>query len=222
MSADGKPGGFFITLEGPEGGGKSTQARQLEARLNLSDIVTTATREPGGTALGEQIRPLLLNPSGTANDPWAEALLFTAARAQLVAEVIRPCLQRGEVVVCDRFADSTIAYQGFGRGLDLARLRDLQDAVLGGIRPDLTFLLDLRVEQGLARIPRYARDRIDQETRAFHEKIRAAYLQMAGEEPDRWVVLDATGHPDALADRMFEVAVERMRKSNRLPARKSA
>jgi dTMP kinase len=222
MSAEGTPAGFFITLEGPEGGGKSTQADRLATRLNLDNIRTTVTREPGGTELGERIRPLLLSPGSKINAPWAEALLFSAARAQLVVEVIRPRLAEGDVVVCDRFFDSTLAYQGYGRGLDLARLRELQDVVTGGVRPNLTFLLDLRVEEGLARIPHRSRDRLDQETRAFHERVRDGYRKMASEEPDRWVVVDATDRPQALADRIFESTIEHLRKAASLPIQRSA
>src|SRR2546428_827501 len=133
MDAAGKPGGFFITFEGPEGGGKSTQIHRLAAALAEEGYVVWTTREPGGTRLGEMIRPLLLGSQQSRLSPWTEALLFTAARAELVDEVIRPRLQRGEVVLCDRFSDSTLAYQGFGRGLDLKSLRRLQAEATGSL-----------------------------------------------------------------------------------------
>src|ERR1700738_4150564 len=144
----GKPGGFFISFEGPEGGGKSTQIHRLAAALAEQGHAVWTTREPGGTRAGEMIRPLLLGPKAGALSAWAEALLFTAARAQLVDEVIRPRLHRGELVLCDRYSDSTLAYQGYGRGIDLETLRRLQVEATGGLSPDLTLLLDLPVEAG--------------------------------------------------------------------------
>jgi dTMP kinase len=220
MTAAGTPAGFFITFEGPEGAGKSTQSHRLMARLNLSGVLTT--REPGGTDLGEQIRTTLLSARRLLVSPWSEALLFTAARAQLVEEVIRPKLAAGEVVICDRFSDSTLAYQGYGRGLDRTLLAKLQDVVTAGVRPNLTFLLDLPVEEGLRRIPQDARDRLDSETRAFHRRVREGYLQMAAQEPKRWVTIDASQHPDTIADRILDVAVQRLRSAGKLAAERSA
>src|SRR2546427_1255649 len=156
MDAPGKPGGFFITFEGPEGGGKSTQIHRLAAALAEEGHVVWTTREPGGTRVGEMIRPLLLGAQQSRLSPWTEALLFTAARAELVADVIRPRLQRGEVVLCDRFSDSTLAYQGYGRGLDLNNLRRLQADATAGLTPDRTLLLNLPVEAGAARNPPHA------------------------------------------------------------------
>jgi dTMP kinase len=206
-----KPGAFFITFEGPEGGGKSTQASRLAKRLSLEGIPAAATREPGGTELGERVRHILLAPGGSPLSSWAEALLFTAARAQLVAEVISPALNAGKVVICDRYIDSTLAYQGFGRGLDLDQLRRLQEAATGGLRPELTLLLDLKVEEGLARIPGGARDRLDRETEQFHHRVREGYLQMAAQDPGRWVKVDAAGAPDGVAEKIFNVAVQRLK-----------
>src|SRR2546430_9625551 len=185
MDAAGKPGGFFITFEGPEGGGKSTQVYRRAAALAEEGYVVWPAREPGGTGLGEMIRPLLPGAGQRWLSPWPEALLSTAARAELVDEVIRPRLQRGEVVLCDRFSDSTLAYQGFGRGLDLKTLRRLQTEATGSLTPDRTLLLNLPVEAGLARIPRNAQDRLDRETVAFHQRGHARYLEMAAEEPQQ-------------------------------------
>lgn len=210
MEAATKSGAFFITFEGPEGGGKSTQALRLANRLSLEGIPATATREPGGTGLGEKVRHILLDPGGAPLSSWAEALLFTAARAQLVAELIRPALKAGRVVICDRYIDSTMAYQGFGRGLDLEQLRQLQEAATGGLRPDLTLLLDLKVEEGLARIPGNDRDRLDREAEQFHRRVREGYLKMSAQDPGRWVRVDASGSPDLVAEKIFSIAVERI------------
>jgi dTMP kinase len=203
MSAAGKPGGFFITFEGPEGGGKSTQVHRLAARLAAEGYVVWTTREPGGTRAGEMIRPLVLGSSAPPLSAWTEALLFSAARAQIVEEVIKPRLENGEIVLCDRYSDSTLAYQGYGRGLDLQLLRRLQAAVTHDLRPGLTLLLSLPVRAGLARIPSTAMDRLDSEAIAFHERVAAGYRQMALEEPDRWHEVDATASPDEVAAAIF-------------------
>jgi dTMP kinase len=220
----GKPGGFFISFEGPEGGGKSTQIQRLAAALAEQGYVVWTTREPGGTRVGETIRPTLLGQRQTANlSGWTEALLFTAARAQLVSEVIRPRLQRGELVLCDRFSDSTLAYQGFGRGLDLDALRRLQAQATDGLVPDLTLLLDLPVEAGLARIPRRAQDRLDRETIGFHQRVHAGYRTMAAAEPQRWREVDASSDPGQVAQRVLEYTVEALQRAGIRPAeRRSA
>jgi dTMP kinase len=220
----GRPGGFFISFEGPEGGGKSTQIHRLAEVLAGQGHVVWTTREPGGTRVGEMIRPILLGPQQQANlSAWTEALLFTAARAQLVGEVIRPRLQRGELVLCDRFSDSTIAYQGHGRGLDLEALRRLQAQATGGLQPDLTLLLDLPVETGLARIPRGAKDRLDRETIAFHQRVHAGYQAMAAAEPHRWREVDASRDPDQVADRILEFTTQALQLAGIRPAeRRSA
>lgn len=195
--------GSFITIEGPEGAGKTTQAERLEATLRAGGIPVQRTREPGGTALGERIRALLLAPSETPIDPLADALLFNAARRQLVQEVIEPALAAGTTVICARFADSTRAYQGYGGGLPLAELEALEGIATDGLEPDLTLLLDLPVEAGLAR--KAAEDRTRFETGfdlAFHRRVRNGFLAMAVAEPGRFVVIDATADEDAVAERI--------------------
>ena len=200
VAADGR--GRFITFEGPEGAGKTTQAARLEATLRARGMTVLATREPGGTALGERIREVLLAPSGEAIDPLADALLFNAARRQLVAEVIEPALAAGTTVICARFADSTRAYQGYGGGLPLAELDRLEAVATGGLRPDRTILLDLPVEIGLAR--KAPDDRTRFETSydlAFHQRVRNGFMAMAAAEASRFVVIDASGDPDDIARR---------------------
>jgi len=220
----GKPGGFFVSFEGPEGGGKSTQIHRLASALAEQGYAVWTTREPGGTRVGEMIRPILLGPKQQVNlSAWAEALLFTAARAQLVNEVIRPRLLRGEVVLCDRFSDSTLAYQGYGRGLDLNALEQLQAQATGGLKPDLTLLLDLPVEAGLARIPRGVQDRLDREAVAFHQRVHAGYRAMAAQDPNRWRDVDASQDPDQVASQVLEQAVDALKRAGIRPAeRRSA
>ena len=201
VAADGR--GRFITFEGPEGAGKTTQAARLEATLRARGMTVLATREPGGTALGERIREVLLAPSGEAIDPLADALLFNAARRQLVAEVIEPALAAGTTVICARFADSTRAYQGYGGGLPLAELDRLEAVATGGLRPDRTILLDLPVEIGLAR--KAPDDRTRFETSydlSFHQRVRNGFMAMAAAEASRFVVIDASGDPDDIARRV--------------------
>jgi dTMP kinase len=195
--------GRFITIEGPEGAGKTTQASRLEATLRASGIAVRGTREPGGTVLGERIRELLLAASDAPIDALADALLFNAARRQLVEEVIEPSLAAGITIVCARFADSTRAYQGYGGGLGLAELATLEGIATGGLEPDLTILLDLPVEIGLAR--KAPDDRTRFETGfdiAFHRRVRNGFLEMAVAEPGRFVVVDATQAEDAIAERI--------------------
>jgi dTMP kinase len=210
--------GRFITIEGPEGAGKTTQAARLEATLRDRGIVVLGTREPGGTTLGERIRELLLAPSATPIDPLADALLFNAARRQLVEEVIEPSLVAGTTVICARFADSTRAYQGYGGGLPIAELEALAEIATGGLQPDLTLLLDLPVEIGLGR--KAPDDRTRFETSfdvAFHRRVRNGFLAMAVAEPGRFVVVDATAPKDAVAERIAR-AVGHLFRDDRSPA----
>jgi len=183
----------FIAFEGPEGGGKSTQIRAIAAALAAAGVAHIVTREPGGTTIGEQIRAILLGTENRAMVPKTEALLLVAARAQHVAEVIEPALARGELVLCDRFAGATFAYQGYGRGLPLAELRQLQAFAAGVLIPDLTLLFDLPVEIGLAR--RQAAgdvNRLDAAGLDFHRAVRRGYLELADDDPARWRIIDAT------------------------------
>ena len=212
--------GFFITFEGPEGGGKSTQIHRLAATLADQGYAVWTTREPGGTRVGEMIRPILLGRQSTPMTAWSEALLFTAARAQHVDEVIRPRLQRGELVLCDRYSDSTLAYHSYGRGLELDTLRGLQREATGGLQPDLTVLLNLPIEAGLARIPRPAQDRLDQETQAFHHRVRAGYQELAAAEPNRWREVDASADPDQVAARILELVTEALDRAGVRPAQR--
>ncbi|HVM25840.1 MAG TPA: dTMP kinase [Candidatus Limnocylindrales bacterium] len=189
--------GRFITLEGPEGSGKTTAARHLATWLREAGIETVLTGEPGGTPLGEEVRRLLLHLRDVSDalDPRADALLFAAARAQHVARVIRPALERGAWVVCARYVDSSFAYQGGGYGNDMAELRRLQDFATGGLLPDLTLLLDAPVEIGLARTRRRAEwNRFeDTEEVAFFERVRSTYLRLAQDDPGRFRVVDGSG-----------------------------
>lgn len=182
---------MFVTFEGPEGAGKSTAIRALaeEFRSRGMDVVTT--REPGAGEVGKAIRNVLLH--GEAIDPKTELMLYLADRAEHVAGTIRPALDRGALVLCDRYADSTLVYQGHARGFDLTRLRALNDFVTGGLKPDLTILFDLDPAEGLARIK--DADRLDKEPIAFHEKVRHGFLDEAEREPARWKKIDASRPP---------------------------
>ena len=193
-------------LEGPDGAGKSEQAVRLASRLRERGYPVTFTREPGGTPLGEQVRAILLDPAETRRGPVADVLLFNAARSQHVSDIIRPALERGDIVICDRYATSTMAYQGYGSGIDHEALAAIADFATGGLVPDLVVVLDVPVEVGLARrdagraeeLTRFedgARHDLD-----FHRRVRAGYLEMAAADPRRWVVLDGSASPDAVAE----------------------
>ena len=190
--------GLFITLEGPEGAGKSTNREFLAAQLRAAGLEVQLTREPGGTPLAERIRELLLAPSDEAMAVDTELLLMFAARAQHLEQVIRPALKRGAIVLCDRFTDATYAYQGGGRGVPLARIAELETFVQGALRPDLTLVFDLPVEVGLARAAaRGQLDRFEREGQGFFEAVRQAYLARAKADPRRYEVIDAS---QSLAD----------------------
>jgi dTMP kinase len=205
--------GYFISFEGPEGGGKTTQVRRLINYLETRGIVAKYTREPGGTATGEAIRGILQHNS--ANEPLSpetEVLLFAASRAQLVKRVIAPALEIGEWVVSDRFADSTTVYQGYGRGFDVKTLRKINDFAVGNNYPNLTFLLDLDVDEGLRRISARSGgilDRIEREERPFHERIRQGYLEIAKAEPQRFCVLDASRDVELVHEQILTTLKEK-------------
>ncbi|MBC8450208.1 MAG: dTMP kinase [Chloroflexi bacterium] len=182
---------LFITFEGPEGSGKTTQLKLLEMWLREQGYDVLATREPGGTAISEAVRAILLDPAHTEMRPEAEILLFSAARAQIVGQMIRPHLAQGAIVLCDRYADSTLAYQGYGRGLDLDMLRAITAFATGGLLPHLTIYLDIPVATGLQRKAAQEWNRLEAQTQAFHQRVREGYLEMAAAEPQRWLVLDA-------------------------------
>ena len=181
---------YFITLEGPEGSGKSSQSRWLIRRLRRAGYRVVALRDPGSTSLGRALRRALLHAPARFS-PLAEALLFIGGRVQLVEERIRPALRAGYLVICDRFHDSTVAYQGFGGGLDARWLDRWGRAAIGGLMPDLTMLLDVPTAQGFARL-RHAHDRMERKTRLFHRRVRQGFLRLARREPKRFAVIDAS------------------------------
>ena len=204
---------LFITFEGPEGSGKSTQIGLLATALAGVQRVLV-TREPGGTRIGNAIRSLLLEPAHTEMSPRAETLLFNAARAQIVDEVIRPALARGETVLCDRYADSTLAYQGFGHGQPLEPLRSLGAYATDGLTPDLTIYLDIDVETGLARKRAGAVEewnRMEEKALAFHEAVRRGYLTLAEHSP-RWLVIDATQPAQTIHHQIMQQVQQRINK----------
>lgn len=206
--------GLFITLEGPEGAGKSTNREYLAERLRERGIEVQLTREPGGTPLAERIRELLLAPSDEVMAVDTELLLMFAARAQHIAGVIRPALAGGAVVLCDRFTDATYAYQGGGRGLPMERIAQLERFVQGDLRPDLTLVFDLPVEVGLSRAAARGRlDRFEQEGRTFFDAVRSTYLQRAKADPARYRILDAAQSLDEVQrdlDALLPTLLERL------------
>lgn len=204
--------GVFITFEGIEGCGKSTQARRLARRLRSGGIPTVLTMEPGGTAIGATIRHILLSSENCHLSSLAELLLYAADRSQHVSEVIHPALEAGKWVISDRFMDATVVYQGYARGQDMPFIHLLNEKVTGGLRPGRTFLLDCPVETGLARATKrekesehQGQDRFEQEKRSFHEAVRQGYLTLASEEPDRFVVMDGTRSPDELEEEVMRL-----------------
>jgi dTMP kinase len=191
---------MFITFEGLDGSGKTTQLALLAGYLQELRIPYVCTREPGGTEIGDQIRACLHDVNNTAMSPRAEILLYSASRAQLVAEVIRPALAEGAIVLCDRFADSTLAYQGYGRGLDLDALAYITQFATGGLRPDLTLLFDLDPQRGLHRRSSHGEEmnRMDLQTDTFYRRVRDGYAALAAADPQRWVVIPADRLTDAI------------------------
>jgi len=195
---------LFITFEGGEGSGKSFQSRALYRKLDKLAIPALLTHEPGGTLLGEKLSRLLKYSRDTGISSLTELLMFNTSRSQLVKEVIRPKLNAGKVLICDRYTDSTIAYQHYGRGLDLKLVNTINDAATGGLRPDLTFLLDVPVEVGLTRKGKKMPDRFETEKAVFHQKVRAGYLKLAAGEPKRWVVIDACQAKEKIAGMIWD------------------
>lgn len=204
--------GLFIALEGPEGSGKTTQARLLAERLRGRFAEVIVTREPGGTPAGERIRAILLDQMECAILPATEALLLAAARAQHVGEVILPALERGAAVVCDRFVDSSLAYQAGGRGLPIEEVRSINRLATGGLEPDLRILFDLPVDVGLRRRFGGAGEvnRIDLAGIEFHERVRACYHRLVEADPDAWVVIDAGQSPAQVASDLWQVVEARL------------
>ena len=202
---------MFITLEGPEGSGKTTQIAQLAQFLEQKGYSVYATREPGGTPIGDQIRATLLALDNTEMHPRTEALLLQASRAQLVEEVILPHIDSGQIILCDRYADSTLAYQGYGHQNDLKGLERIIRYATGGLKPALTILLDLEIEEGLSR--RHAAgniNRLDALDLDFHRRVRKGYLQLAHREPDRWVIVDANQSIEVIQQELREIVLERI------------
>jgi dTMP kinase len=202
---------MFITLEGPEGSGKSTQVRRLIRRLKDHGVQIVQTREPGGTSIGDQVRSILMDLENTAMHPTTEILLFSASRAQHVHEVIKPNLERGAVVICDRYYHSTLAYQGYGHGLDLEALKQITRFATSSLDPDLILLLDLPSEAGLQR-RRTDGDwnRMDDYQLAFHQRVRQGYLTMAAADPEHWALVDASLSLKEVEDAIWQVVRHRL------------
>ncbi|WP_420631118.1 dTMP kinase [Candidatus Leptofilum sp.] len=206
---------MFVTFEGPEGSGKSSQIALLAPFLQEQGFSVITTREPGGTSIGDEIRACVHNVANTAMTPVAEMLLYSASRAQHVGELIRPSLAKGHIVLCDRFADSTIAYQGYGRGLDLTQLHQVTQIATGGLQPDITFLLDVDVEQGLARRTGggLEMNRLDLETVQFHQRVRDGYHTLAASDPDQWVIVNAERPLPIIQDEIRTKLMERLKET---------
>lgn len=203
---------MFITLEGPEGSGKSSQIPALAQYLEAQGYRVLCTREPGGTSIGDQIRAVLTSMDNPELLHRTEILLFLAARAQLVAQVIRPALREGKVVLCDRYGDSTLAYHGYEHGLDLTSLRAMLNFATEGLKHDLTFLMDLDIKTGLARKKSIDEwNRLDAYEVSFHERVRAGYLQLAEEEPERWQRVDASMPKDEVQTMLRQIVLQRLK-----------
>jgi len=199
--------GVFITLEGPEGAGKTTQLKVLSKWLEEQNVEHVITRDPGGTALGKPIRRILLN-SETPIHPVTELLLYEADRAQNVFEVIRPNLMEGKLVFCDRYVDSTLAYQGYGRDLDIELIQMMNGVATHGLRPEVTILFDIESSAGLARLHPSGHDRLEREALEFHHKVRTGYLELAKKEPERWRIIDAAGPMSVVQDELRRIVTE--------------
>lgn len=201
----------FISFEGPEGSGKSTQVAALAEHLRALGQDVLTTREPGGTAIGDQIRDILHNVDNRGMQPAAELLLLAASRAQIVAEVVRPALAQERLILCDRYVDSTLAYQGYGHGLDLDALRQITTFATGGLLPDLTVLLDIDSDAGLRRRRASGEwNRLDAYDLEFHRRVRQGYHALVASEPERWVVVDASQPADRVRDQIWAAIQERL------------
>jgi len=198
---------MFITLEGPDGSGKTLQIHLLEEFLTAKGYKVFCGREPGDTFIGEQIRQVLMDHQNKNMHPRTETLLFCAARAQLVQEVLKPHLERGDIVLLDRYADSTMAYQGYGHQFDLDLIRSLLHFATGGLRPDLTFLLDVDPQTGLERRQKGGGEwnRMDAYVLQYHQRVRQGYLEMAQADPQRWKIVDASRQPDVVQSDLREI-----------------
>ena len=203
--------GLLITFEGIEGSGKTTQVENLYRTLLKKGYPALFTREPGGTDISEKIRSVLLDRANTEMAPWAELFLYLASRAQLIQEVILPALEEGKIVLLDRFSDSTFAYQGGGRGIDRKKIQKLNDLILEGREPDLTFLFDLLPREGLERGGK--KDRMEMEKETFHKKVRAAYQKIARENPERVRVINGNQEEGVIEESVFKVVEESLQKS---------
>lgn len=203
---------MFITLEGSEGSGKTSQIQPLADHLTDKGYQVICTREPGGTQIGDQVRAILADLENTDMQPRTEVLLFQASRAQLVEQIIRPALKQGRIVLSDRFADSTIAYQGYGYQLDLEQVRSIVNFATGGLKPDLTLFLDMDVEQGLIRRANGGDwNRLDAYNLDFYRRVRIGYLEMVAAEPDRWEIIDASGTPEQVQSAIRKVVINRLK-----------
>jgi dTMP kinase len=204
---------MFITLEGPEGSGKTSHVQPLAEYLRVKGFTVFPTREPGGTSIGEQVRVVLHSLKNVEMNPRTETLLYQAARAQFVEEVVKPRLALGEIVLSDRYADSTIAYQGYGHQQDLEQVRTLVRYATGGLVPDLTVFLDVDVEIGISRKSKSQEwNRLDAYTLEFHQRVRAGYLEMIKQEPDRWLVVDARKDWEPVQQQLRAAILQRLQK----------
>lgn len=206
---------MFITFEGPDGSGKTTQCQRLAQYLESQEQRVILTREPGGTPIGDQIREVVHSLKNTDMHPHTEVLLYIASRAQLVAQVIRPYLDEGHIVISDRFADSTLAYQGYGHGLDRTALQTLLEFATGGLQPDLTLYFDLSAEEGLARRQKDAEqggdwNRLDAYDLDFHRRVRDGYLELMNAAPSRWQLIDATQTIEAIQKQVQALVLKRL------------
>jgi len=203
-------GGLLITFEGGEGCGKSTQIVRLAEYLRRAGLDVREVREPGGMLVGEAVRQVLLDPQHSSLDSVAELLLYEASRAQNVAEVVKPSMQSGQIVLLDRFYDSSTAYQGFGRDIGRDKVEAMNRIATGGLVPDLTLLLDIDPVEGLRRATGGGADRLEQESAVFHARVREGFLALAADEPDRIAVIDAGGTPDAIAESVLSEVRSRL------------